>query len=84
MSENKLESVFTSELPQLQVLDRKGIDEIVCRFCESKTTTGKRYYKQDGVSKGNNKGINVKTAVRFVLGSERIDVFTLEMPDSSH
>jgi len=38
MSENKLESVFTSELPQLQVLDRKGIDEIVCRFCESKTT----------------------------------------------
>jgi len=53
MSENKLESVFTSELPQLQVLDRKGIDEIVCRFCESKnyTTSGKRYYKQDGVSK---------------------------------
>jgi len=31
----------------------------------------------------NNKGINVKTGRRFVLGSERIDVFTLEMPDIS-
>lgn len=84
MSENKLESVFTSELPQLHILDKKGIAEIVCRFCDSKnyTISGKRYYKKDGVSKEQQRYQCKDCGRRFVLGSERIDVFTLEKPDS--
>jgi len=74
----KLESVFLPELPQLQVLDRKM--KLFAVSVRVKLHNFKRD-KQDGVSKEQQR-YQCKDGRRFVLGSERIDVFTLEMPVS--
>lgn len=84
MMKNNLNQNYQTALPQLKVVEINSNNEVVCRFCESKdyTTAGKRYYKKDGISKTQQRYQCKSCGRKFILGSQRTDVHTLEMPDS--
>ncbi|PMB24336.1 recombinase XerD [Fischerella thermalis CCMEE 5198] len=68
--------------PNLKIVEIGIDDKVVCRFCGSNnyTTAGKRYYKKDGISKIQQRYQCKSCGRKFILGSQRIDIHTLEMP----